>query len=145
MSPRGRLGQQPMRQRTDQRALLRPLRRGEGLAEQRRNRVGLPGTQIDEFHARVPSQPPGIRAVTSISIFIRGSCSPATIIVAAGRASPSQRASPASRPPSRAIGQDVAHPHHVGHRRARLAQGRVDVAERLFRLRRHVPEISIVA
>jgi hypothetical protein len=47
------------------------------------------GTQIDEFHALRPPQPPGIRAVTSISIFIRGSCKPATIIVAAGRASPS--------------------------------------------------------
>ncbi len=63
------------------------------------------------------------KAVTSISTFISGSFSPATIIVAAGRTSPSaSRSAGAISARRRDVGDRVVDPHHVGHREARLRQ-----------------------
>jgi hypothetical protein len=87
-----------MGQRADQRALPAP---SDAVKTAPNNAAISPASVSSGMRIpKAPPQAPGIRAVTSISIFIRGSCNPATIIVAAGRASPSQcaRHGPAGLP-----------------------------------------------
>ena len=98
-----------------------------GVSMRGRTRISLRSIRATRCYAR--------RAVTSISMRMRGSDKPAWIMVAAGRTAAKYRLSTGQHGSKSSRRGRIAHPDHIGHGGAGLLQRDVDVSHRLLALR----------